>query len=174
MSLHQTTITPATVPTRRQRANADNAALATIAKRDQFDFNHKAVKVLTAKGFRRSTIAATLELSERSVRRYQSTQCLAWDAERAIELRRISITATLGTVRFQSDDDIEWESMMLGARGDTRASVFDALKEGLSQADIARLLGISPPAVSRHVKEIARRKLAKSQAEKFSRSRLTY
>ncbi|MBZ9977809.1 MarR family transcriptional regulator [Mesorhizobium sp. BR-1-1-10] len=129
---------------------------ASAAKRDQGEFNHKAVKALTARGIGRSTIAALLGLSEATARRLQYTPCPAYDNERREPENRSAPTAL-----FLSDADIEWEETMQGSRGDMRTTIQSFLEDlssrRLTQGDVAKLLGISQQAVSRHVNSLLRR-----------------
>ncbi|MDG4896492.1 winged helix-turn-helix domain-containing protein [Mesorhizobium sp. WSM4976] len=146
MNMHTTA---GTVSDRRR----NSVFAASAAKRDQGEFNHKAVKALTTNGIERSAIAALLGLSEATARRLQYTPCPAYDEERRDrENRRAPCT------RFLSDADIAWEEIMQGTRGDMRATIQGFLEDlssrRLTQGDVAKLLGISQQAVSRHVNNL--------------------
>lgn len=149
MNMHTTN---GTVSDRRR----NSVFAASAAKRDQGEFNHKAVKALAARGIGRSAIAALLGLSEATARRLQYTPCPAYDEERREPENRRAPSAL-----FLSDADIAWEDTMQGSRGGMRATVQGFLEDlssrRLTQGDVAKLLGISQQAVSRHVNSLSAR-----------------
>lgn len=95
-------------------------------------------------------------LSEATTRRLQYTPCPAYDLERLKPEIHGAPTAP-----FLSEADIASEQTMQGSRGDMRSTIQGFLEDlssrRLTQGDVAKLLGISQQAVSRHVNNLSRR-----------------
>lgn len=144
---------------------------ATISRRDIGEFQHKAVKALAAYGMSRGTIGETLGVSTRTVRRYQNTPCPAYDLEterekarRAVEAVNHSAAPFLSAAEIRQLEEearnpmrATWDAE--GARRFTREEVVELHRQGLRAVDIARKLGISRQAVSKHlavIREVSR------------------
>lgn len=142
---------------------------ATAARSEAARFNHKAVHVLGRHGWKVDGIADLLGISERSVWRHLQEPCDELEQEREEVRKRERIETHMRTKRgkapFLVEDFIKAHGLLNDAEaawlGDdwknvtTKEKVRLYLVDGVaSQSWMARRLGLSRQAVSKHVKEL--------------------
>ncbi|MEY9532859.1 winged helix-turn-helix transcriptional regulator [Sinorhizobium fredii] len=138
--------------TRQQSLSVSNQA-----RKDAAEFNHKAVHVLTERAWMTCAIAELLEISKRTVRLLRSQPCAALEVERqeAREREARAVSAYTGGALFLTVEDMPWLSCEEHYKAlSTREKIRLHLEDGLTQVEIARLLGISQPTVSYHAKQL--------------------
>lgn len=143
---------------------------ANLARTETAEFRHKAVLVLAERGWTTCAIAECLEISERSVRSLRKRRSEALEAERRATRKREAReryvrvkqrNAPFEVMDYLKDHSggilnanqlawlVDWKSLR------NRDKIKFYLQDNIvSQAQMARLLGISRPAVSKHVKTL--------------------
>lgn len=135
------------------------------------EFNHKAAHVLRAKGFSQPASAKVLGITDRTVRSHLSQPCEPLEAERKGIAWRGRVQRFEATKRGRAPFDVAahlmaaqvpivadllgfdpWTAEGIGAS--TREKVAFYVVDGWSQSEVAKLLGISKQAVSKHVAAI--------------------
>jgi predicted transcriptional regulator len=138
-------ITPAT-----ERANQ--------ARKEEAEFRHKAVHILTEMGWTTCAIAGELRVTQRRVQALAKQPCEALEVERreAREREARERFARTSTPLFNEDFPEEEPPIQLDGSLPTREKVKRYLRERkVSQAEVARRLGISRQAVSKHAQALS-------------------
>lgn len=116
------------------------------------EFHHKAALVLSERGMSGPAISKVLGISLRSVRAHLARPCPALEAEREGTTRRLRrehfSQSRHGHVPFSPDDG---PFRQLRTRDKVRLYLADGV---VSQRQMARLMGITQQAVSKHVRTI--------------------
>ncbi|WP_018235103.1 helix-turn-helix domain-containing protein [Ensifer sp. BR816] len=125
---------------------------ANQARKEATEFNHKAVHILIELGWTTCAIAGELDISQRTVRRLREQPCEALEVELRETRERGTRAARISSGPFFNEDFPEdRETIQLDEALPTREKVRRCLRLGkMSQAEIARRLGVSRQAVSKH------------------------
>lgn len=136
--------------------STNRTSRATIARREEAEFHHKATLALTAYGTPRADIMALLGISRATFHRFLKTRCIAYEIEmKEVEMRREDeqrMRTERGHVIFYRKDD-SLTDKAIHVR-DMRAKIKELWAEGLSVAGIAFELDVSRQVIEYHLKAI--------------------
>lgn len=129
-------------------------AAASTARKETGEFNHKATYAMTKRGiFRDDVIGEVLGVSERTARHYKSEPCVAYMVELRQTLERQERENANRSSKPFILDFVSTPEVAAGWRSNgLRGEIGELLRQGLSQSDVARYLGISRQLVSYHAK----------------------
>lgn len=135
---------------------------ANLARKQAAEFKHKAAHIWAELGWTTCAIAGELKLSSRRVQTLIKQPCKALEVERreAAEREAREQAARTSSAPFFTEEwpDEDREPIWLKADWEvpTREKIKRYMQNGkVSQAEIARRLGISRQAVSKHVEALA-------------------
>ncbi|MEY9584063.1 winged helix-turn-helix transcriptional regulator [Sinorhizobium fredii] len=156
------------IETQTQRGDAEPSHFpatgrANQARKEEAEFRHKAVHILTEMGWTTCAIAGELGITQRRVQALLKQPCEALEVERreagereAREQAARTSSAPFFTEGWPAEENLEPIWLKEDREAPTREKVKRYLQDGkVSQAEIARRLGISRQAVSKHVERLA-------------------
>ncbi|PDT48606.1 hypothetical protein CO661_09115 [Sinorhizobium fredii] len=148
---------------------------ANQARKETAEFNHKAVHILAGMGWTTCAIAGELGITQRRAQALRRQPCEALEVERreAGERKaREQAARTSGALFFTEELLEDREPVWVDEALPTREKIKRCLRDGkASQAEVARLLGISRQAVSKHVQALAFRKSERSLASVHTKAK---
>lgn len=155
----QPIVTAVEAPHRVKRAPPSRAR-ANQARKETAEFNHKAAHILVELGWTTCATAGELGITQRHVQALIKQPCEALEVERwAVKEREVQVACGVGspffTETFPDGPPKDREPICLDEALPTREKVKLCMQDGrISQAEIARRLGISRQAVSKHVQAL--------------------
>lgn len=135
---------------------------ASQARTETGEFNHKAAYALGRLGIYRSdVIGEVLGVDRRTVQRHLGTPCPADIVEMVeVQQRKEYEQSQCTGVPFRFDFVGTPEEAETWCSSGVRQEIRYHLSRGTTQSDIARLLGMSRQAVSKHVKKLRQQQVA--------------